>query len=195
LNIDLTGKSNLPQLSGARGASACALNRKISKRPNAETRCSPGHEGLCLVDPGSAGNVQMGPGSLTGKRLQKQGRGNSSGAPTTIIPDVCYWTANLLGVSIIQRHLPDPLTAHFSSSNQVIHQLLVRSHDARSDLAKRDHASAGQGGGINNRGGAALGRIGYGIREDQSAFSVSVDDLYGLASQAPDHIAGFIAPA
>ena len=67
----------------------------------------------------------------------------------------------------------------------------VVGEEAGVEVAERDDAGSGEGGGVNEVSAAKGFGVVQAIGEDEAAFGVGVDDLDGLAAHGGDDVAGF----
>ena len=68
---------------------------------------------------------------------------------------------------------------------------VVVGEEAGVEQAERDADGAGEGGGVDEVGGAEGFGVVEAVGEDEAAFGVGVDDLDGLAGHGGDDVAGF----
>ena len=88
------------------------------------------------------------------------------------------------------RHIFSP--ARCERAAEALPHGVVVGEDAGVDVTERDHAGAGEGGGVHQVGGAELAGVVEAVGEHQAAFGVGVDDLDGFAGHGDLHVAGLL---
>ena len=79
-------------------------------------------------------------------------------------------------------------------ANLLLERIVVPEHSA--GLVSEGYAAcAGQRRNIDDHRGLVPAGIGKGVGENEPAFRVGVEDLYGLARQGPEHVAGLVRAA
>src|SRR5690606_21454290 len=116
--------------------------------------------------PGGASDVQVSPAVRFGKAGQEASGGYRTGWWATNIGHVSKVRAQLLLVGVVHGHAPGSVTCLLASLHQLVGQVVVGREQASVDVAQSDHASAGQGGHINDGSGFEAFDVGQSIAQN-----------------------------
>src|SRR5687767_13246425 len=121
----------------AAGARRLALD-EVEERADGDARRPLGAEGLGLVAPGRAGDVEVGPGDAVGELLDEGGGGDGARLAPADVLDVGDVRLDLLRVLLVERELPELLADLAARLDDLVDELLVGAEDAGVDVAQRD---------------------------------------------------------
>ncbi len=154
-----------------------------------------GLPGFVVVDPGGAGDVEVDPGDERGfayEFFEEHGRGGGSGVATAAgVHDVGDLGFDLVAVVVGAGHAPEFFAGEGEGVGELLGGCVVVGEEAGVDEAERDADGSGEGGGVDEVGGAEGLGVVEAVGEDEAAFSVGVHDLDGLAGHGGDDVAGF----
>ncbi len=154
-----------------------------------------GLPGFVVVDPGGAGDVEVDPGDERGfayEFFEEHGGGGGSGiAAAAGVHDVGDLGFDLVAVVVGAGHAPEFFAGEGEGVGEALRGCVVIREEAGVDEAERDADGSGEGGGVDEVGGAEGLGVVEAVGEDEAAFGVGVHDLDGLAGHGGDDVAGF----
>src|ERR1043165_8273698 len=162
---------------------------EVKKGADGDSGRAFGAEGLRLVAPGRARDVEVRPRYPFGELLDEGGGGDRPGLATADILDVGDVGLDLLRVLLVERELPELLADLAARLDDFVNQLLIRSEQTCVHVAERDGDCARQRRHVYDARRAELLGVGNCVGEDETAFGVRVDDLDGLARHRAHDIA------
>src|SRR5881397_3939507 len=95
-----------------------------------------------------------------------------------------------LAVVVPQGQRPAALAGALAGVPYLVDQDLVVAHHADRDVAQRHHHRAGEGRGVQHRGGLEFAHVRQRVAQNQPALGVGVDDLDRFTEVALDDVAG-----
>src|SRR5262249_28487057 len=139
--------------------------------------------------PGGACDIEVDPGRLLGEFLEEDGGGAGAAPASTGVHDVGDAGANHVEILGIERQPPEFFSGSLEGAGETLVNVFIVGKDAGVHAAQSDHAGAGERGGIDQVSAAERLGVVQTVGQDQAAFSVSIDDLDGLAGHGDLHIA------
>ncbi len=156
--------------------------------------------GFGVVEPGGRGDVEVDPGNRNAGGVggfadeffeEHGGRGGSAVAAAAGVHDVGDLALDLVAVVVGAGHAPEFFAGEGESVEEALRGLVVVGEEAGVDLAEGGADGAGEGGGVDEVGGAEGLGVVQAVGQDEAAFGVGVQDLDGLAGHGGDDVAGF----
>src|SRR5215203_5380374 len=117
---------------------------EVEERADGDARGALRAEGLGLVAPCRAGDVEVRPGDAVGELLDEGSGGDGAGLAPADVLDVGDVGLDLLGVLLVERQLPELLADLPARLDDFVDQLLIRAEDARVHVAEGDRDRARQ---------------------------------------------------
>src|SRR5579884_2481405 len=123
----------------------------------------------------------MDPGSVFRKFLKKHSRGGGAAPASAGVHDVGDAGADHVEIFLVERQPPEFFSGALERAGEVLVNVFIVGKDTGVHAAQRDNAGAGESGSVYEMGAAEGAGIMQAVGQDKPAFSVSIDDLNGLA--------------
>jgi hypothetical protein len=148
--------------------------------------------GFVVVDPGGAGDIEVDPGGVAYEFLEEHGGGCGSAiAGAACVHDVGDLGFDLVTVVVGAGHAPEFFAGDGGGVEELLGGRVVVGEEAGVEVAEGYADGSGEGGGVDEVGGAEGLGVVQAVGEDESAFGVGIHDLDGLTGHGGDDVAGF----